>query len=84
MGLIVMCILTDLLRAGNYVGNDNHVVLLFFSSAFQFWIHSKVCESPPFVPALRQIYLVHTFSPYFPSIHSYIIFPSTLRSSALS
>jgi len=37
--------------------------------------------SPSLVPIVSQMHPVHTFPPYFPTIHSNIILPSTLRSS---
>jgi len=37
--------------------------------------------SRPLVSVLTQFFAVHNFSPYFPKIHSIIIFPSILMSS---
>jgi len=37
-------------------------------------------KSPPLVPILNLINLMYTFPPYFPEIHSNIIWPSTPRS----
>jgi hypothetical protein len=43
---------------------------------------SLLCSQQPATgPYLSQMNAVHTFPPYFPEIHSNIIFPSTLTSS---
>jgi hypothetical protein len=44
-------------------------------------IHNRVHKGPPLVPTLSQMHPVNAFPPYFPNIHSNIIFPSTPRSS---
>jgi len=44
------------------------------------WVHYCIHKSLPPVPVLRQLYLVHTFSPYFSKIHSNIMFSSIPRS----
>jgi len=47
-------------------------------------IYYHICKCPPLVPILRQMHPVHTLPPYFPKIHSNIIFPSMPRSSKWS
>jgi len=47
-------------------------------------IHYCVQNSPPLDPILSQMHPVHTLPPYFPKIHSNIIFSSTPISSELS
>jgi len=47
-------------------------------------VHYHVHNNLPLVSILSQLHLVHTFSPYFPKIHSDVILPSTPRSSECS
>jgi hypothetical protein len=47
-------------------------------------VHYGVDKSLPLAPILSHRHPVHTFSPYFPKIHSYIVLPSTSRPSAWS
>jgi len=44
-------------------------------------IHYRVYKGPPLDPTLSQIHPVHNLLPYFPKIHSNIIFLPTPRSS---
>jgi len=47
-------------------------------------VHYRVHKSPPFVPIQAQIYSLHTFPPYFLTIHFNITFLSMLGSSEWS
>jgi len=49
---------------------SQEILRLFFSPKF----HFPVYKSPPLVPILSQMHLLHTFPPYFPKIHFNIIF----------
>jgi hypothetical protein len=57
--------------------NSHSAIQKILSLLWNLKFHNRVHNSPPLVPILCQMQPFHTFPPYFPKIHSNIIFPST-------
>jgi len=55
-------------HANSHIGSQEILRLLCTPK-----IHYRVHKSPPLVPILSQMYLIHNFPPYFPEIFSNII-----------
>jgi hypothetical protein len=46
-------------------------------------VDCRVHNSPPLIPTLSQMYPIQNFAPYFPKVHSNIIFSSTPRRAVI-
>jgi len=61
----------------SWEAKSQEVLCLLWDMKLHYCVHNSL-------PVLSQMQAVHSFPPYFPKIHSNIIFPSTSRSSSWS